>query len=537
MLKKNPSISVVTSVSTTEQAACAYQNVKGTLFVQYKFSGNLQPTPSPSAAPTPAPTTDLLSALSLAQSNSQQQQVSLPKGAPLYIVAAGSAVFALLGIMLISARDQSDDKAGGIVYKLSPLSMIVGTALIGSAFISESFLIAVLYSAGLVTLAVVNILGRLVHVGAALHLILRKVHATKDKHSSYVNANMLNGSKSSKQFLVLQLFCLADVSLIRLMPWLDSEFAHMTSGMPSPHVFRVSSYSKLIQSALVICAQVVYLLQLLGVPSSSSQVYSLAFIGTNMAITLLIFCLNVVDVMQASNHLDEWRVWPHQAESGRGDRDKHTQQNAGPHWDGVELQYTGETRREIEHNPLHAILEAEPSWGDVHGGGIGDEDSLRGMAEERATFGSRAPLTSSSSSSATTGPRLSLSWAGPGSGLDLAPSAAPVKQSIFPPPPILRTRSMIMTRDSIPSVAALSDDPQAAAGFAPPSVTHSPFNAHTHAHALTLPIRPPLPPRPLQRPVSQAQSPGVGARPLRLDLAHHPGAPKFSAHQDSRPDP
>ena len=99
------------------------------------------------------------------------------------------------------------------------------------------------------------------------------------------------------------------------MPWKKSTFSENTIGLPSPLVYRVCVYSKLLQSAIVIATQVVYLAHIVDL-GPGRTLYSLSFLGVNMGVTLVIFLVNLADAWQSSSQLESWGVWPDGAGSG-----------------------------------------------------------------------------------------------------------------------------------------------------------------------------------------------------------------------------
>jgi len=101
---------------------------------------------------------------------------SLPQGSPVWASVAGAFVFAAMAVIIFSIREgESRSVEGYDIYHLSALSIIAGSALLGSAFFSECFLDRyLLFPSNSNTAAMtfkvlggLNLLGRVVHLFTA----------------------------------------------------------------------------------------------------------------------------------------------------------------------------------------------------------------------------------------------------------------------------------------------------------------------------------------------------------------------------------
>jgi len=181
---------------------------------------------------------------------------------------------------------------------------MLGMALIGAGFVSECFLLQMLFASdSFQYLGMLAAPGRAVHFAAGL-FVLVKVNSHEHALHRLMNDEMRVGNKV---FSVVSLLCLLDATLVPFLPWLDSGFAEKTSGYPTRAVFLLCVYSKIGQSLLVLVCQVVYLKHVLEVAATlPAMPASVAFLALNIAVTGLVFVINLVEAANKTSSLRDW---------------------------------------------------------------------------------------------------------------------------------------------------------------------------------------------------------------------------------------
>jgi hypothetical protein len=184
------------------------------------------------------------------------------------------------------------------VHELGLFESIVHMALIGSSFTSEMFLMAAMFATPrCLQLGVVVLLGRLLHMPAAGHLLFCMFSARRGSLSSlgeYLDQDML--LKSSKVFGAAAVISTVDVTVLRYFPWLSSPFSRK-SDYPTGRVFLICLCTKLLQSVITVSCQVSYFVLVNAAVTANTYAarQSLAFLVINMVTTLLLVLLNAVD--------------------------------------------------------------------------------------------------------------------------------------------------------------------------------------------------------------------------------------------------
>jgi len=210
---------------------------------------------------------------------------------------------------MVQALEQSLKKKGGRIVKLRLLDVLVDFGLIGSAFTSEIFFLILLLSSGPFRhLARIILVGRAIHLTAALLLVyLFNNPSAKFSWGSIQlprtplrqMCNTKNFTESIKLWGLVCVLGVADVTLFRYLPWLHSQFSVETKGFPSPFVFITCVSCKLLQTLMTISCQIVYL---------SATTSDLVFLAVNVAVTALTFLVNAVAALLWWGFLDDWQT-------------------------------------------------------------------------------------------------------------------------------------------------------------------------------------------------------------------------------------
>jgi len=288
--------------------------------------------PKPTCSPTPLPTQTRSPTFPTAASgillleNSQSSEPMMRQNAPLYVVGGLTFLFVAVGVMVVQSRDQSVgardsmfdavgvqmlaqalEKKGGRVVGLKLIEVLLDFGLIGSAFVSECYFIALLLGTPRFRhLAGAVFVGRVIHlvVGSALiHLVITPAASLPwpflPKHSLRQLCNLRNFKENIKLCGLLCLLGTFDVTLFRYLPWLHSQFSVETKGFPSPFLFMACISSKLLQSFFTMSCQFIFL-------SGTSR--HVEFLALNVAVTLLIFLVNAIEAVLWSGFMLEWHT-------------------------------------------------------------------------------------------------------------------------------------------------------------------------------------------------------------------------------------
>jgi hypothetical protein len=259
------------------------------------------------------------------------------ENAPLYVVAGFALLFVAVGVFVLQSRDQgvgardsifdtgpagsrssskasvvqaleqSLDRKGGRVINLKLHEVLLDFGLIGSAFVSECFFIALLLNSSQYRhLAGVVFVGRIIHLtaGSAMIYLLTNPSASlpwpwQPRQPLRQLINLKNFKHNIKLCGVLCVLGTFDVTLFRYLPWLHSQFSVETKGFPSPFVFGVCIASKLLQSLFTISCEIVFF-------AGSSR--DASFLAFNVSVTVLVFLVNVVEAVLWSGFLQEWQT-------------------------------------------------------------------------------------------------------------------------------------------------------------------------------------------------------------------------------------
>ena len=310
------------------------------IVLSYTLTGT---NPQPTGAPTLFPTKTLSPSAAPAASgvfvfeNGQSAEALMGENAPLYVVAGFALLFVAVGVFVLQSRDQgvgardsifdtgpaglrssskasvvqaleqSFERKGGRVVSLKLYAVLLDFGLTGSAFVSECFFIALLWSSSQFRhLAGVVFVGRIIHLtaGSAMIYLLTNPSASlprpfQPRQPLRQLINLKNFKENIKLCGVLCLLGALDVTLFRYLPWLHSQFSAETKGYPSPFVFGLCIASKLLQSLFIISCQIVFL-------AGSSR--DASFLAVNVSVTVLVFLVNAVEAVLWSGFMQEWQT-------------------------------------------------------------------------------------------------------------------------------------------------------------------------------------------------------------------------------------
>ena len=256
----------------------------------------------------------------------------------------------------LQALEKALEIKGGRVVSLKLHECLLDFGLIGSAFVSECFFLALLFNSGRYRhLAGVAFVGRVIHlvVGAALIFLLVNPAASlpwpfSPRQPLRQLYNLRNFKENIKLNGLLCLLATLDVTLFRYLPWLHSQFSVETKGFPSPFVFMACISSKLAQSFFTSSCQVVFL-------SGTSR--DKAFLALNVAVTVVIFLVNAVEAALWSGLMREWQT------AGAGADDARAVSALG-----VELADTATATAAATSNPVLALAASSSSSSSGVGG-------------------------------------------------------------------------------------------------------------------------------------------------------------------------
>lgn len=135
------------------------------------------------------------------------------------------------------------------------------------------------------------------HLPAALYL-LSKMFVGSGSGDPPVYGNLLEQDmilQGSKVWGLVAIVGMADVTVLRYFPWLESEFASKSGGFPCSGVFMVCLSTKLFQSCATVACQVSYFV----IVNAGADMGSMAasFLILNMVTTSLLVVLNGLEVI------------------------------------------------------------------------------------------------------------------------------------------------------------------------------------------------------------------------------------------------
>ena len=254
--------------------------------VRYTLSG----THKTSEFPTPMPTLSPNAAASIAGGAASVQALVTSGGTPFYLIAGFAVVYAMLGVFVVRLRDV--DKS---LVQLPIIGVMAVMALLGSGFVSEMFLVALmLESSAFKTLGIVILCARLLHVFATLYVLLRIIGTERwtARYAALFNSEHLICDVKVYGFVMLLSF--VDVPLVRFLPWKNTEFARQSKGMPDLHMYSLCLCVKLVQSVITMVCQFVFIAQVNSTYIDSVSATAKAFLGVNLGSTFLMTLLNIV---------------------------------------------------------------------------------------------------------------------------------------------------------------------------------------------------------------------------------------------------
>ena len=171
-------------------------------------------------------------------------------------------------------------------------------ALIGSAFASEMFLLfAMFMTPRCEVLGVIVLIGRLLHLPAAVYLLLNMFSNKNSVVVGLLERDVI--LRNSKVFGVVALFSVIDSIVMRYFPWLSSPFSRKSKGYPNATVFLVCVVTKLVQSTITVSCQVSYfvLVNSAVTDNTPKAQQALAFLLINMTTTMLLVVINAFEFL------------------------------------------------------------------------------------------------------------------------------------------------------------------------------------------------------------------------------------------------
>ena len=370
------------------------------IFVKYSLKGtNPVPTPSPVGGGGDA---------LVMQSSQVSDKAQLSANAPLYIVGGFAVLFLALGVFVVQSRDQgvgdreslfttkaslfsrpraetsaavvakaisqSLEKKGGRVVQLNLSEVLLDFSLVGSAFISECFFINILFQyASTRHLAGVAFAGRFIHLAVGSLLIYLVNHPSISLPGGLAPlpqqplrrlCNMKLFKENIKLYGLLCLWGTVDVTLFRYLPWLHSQFSVETKGFPSPFLFILCVFSKLLQAFLLLSCQLVVL---------AAGARNVPFQAFNLAVNVLSLLVNLVAAVLWTGFLSDWRVANDDGSGGSGSRGEDPESARPGAGAGVEVELesraaeaeapaaAGPDGESATANPLHPFRDIIPA--------------------------------------------------------------------------------------------------------------------------------------------------------------------------------
>jgi hypothetical protein len=210
---------------------------------------------------------------------------------PFYILGGSSSIFLAFSFWLIHLRRHDSE-----VVQLPFLSFCLGLVLTGASLVSEGILLAVLITSPVITyrtLGVLVILGRLFHMipSCYLHLKLYGPNAASLEYAKMVSTNQM--LQHSLWYGVLALMSMLETSLFRFLPWRRTEFVFQSGGFPDLKMFRICTWSKVLQSILTVTCQFYFVLDInkdnQNASASSKIVFTLGLVATFMMLLLSVY--------------------------------------------------------------------------------------------------------------------------------------------------------------------------------------------------------------------------------------------------------
>jgi hypothetical protein len=286
------------------------------VFIRYQLSTELQETPLPTASPTLGPT----KSSSVVYNNDLRVDIGdIGAVQALQITAAIGILFCAFGAYLSKLREGAESKA----YRLPLFKAALDMGLSAADFINFVFLLNEMGMAGFQRFALVLLAYRVMNSVGALFLVrstyialgypaLGAASGAADSLSSIENdtslspstsgdtsskttspstsfaglldtIHMCSGSKNPKIYGLVSVLMVmfGDTTLIVFMPWLNSAFTRMSSGMPNLLAFRLTSAVTFVSALVLTSLQVPYLVE------SNDSILSKSFSALSISLSVL----------------------------------------------------------------------------------------------------------------------------------------------------------------------------------------------------------------------------------------------------------
>lgn len=302
----------VTGMASTSTNCANVKSKGGVVVVTYSIRGG---RPHPTSAPTPGGSSSSLGLLSPQQSSSLGSS-----SASIFVAVAFAVLLSLFVVHLNQKRVEhnankdvrlnelerqltfhmpetdrlrlmEEKRYNELQYAVLPsqVKSLVESALIGASLVTEVVLIQLYFLSGSLSyLGWVAAGGRLVHPAASIVIL-----ANMGKGSSWGLHSKLSDlakgpSKAiSKIYSTVMVFSLFEVTMIRYLPWRDTSFSRtLGAGFPTPRVFKMALYCKLLHNAVTATCQAIFLTQAISVreagltsmPQSQVYLYMLTYL-------------------------------------------------------------------------------------------------------------------------------------------------------------------------------------------------------------------------------------------------------------------
>lgn len=218
---------------------------------------------------------------------------------PYFILGGMSSIFLAFAFWLIHLRRHDSE-----VVQLPLLSFCLGLCLTGMSLASEGLLLAVLITSPVYkyqVLGILVLLGRLFHAIPSCLLFLRMYgpDSISQDYAKMVSTNQM--LQHSLWYGALALITLLETSLFRFLPWRRTEFVFQSGGFPDMRMFRLCTWSKVLQSLLTVTCQFYFVLDInknvQNASASSKIVFTLGLVSTFIMLLLSIYDVLMRTVM------------------------------------------------------------------------------------------------------------------------------------------------------------------------------------------------------------------------------------------------
>ena len=196
--------------------------------VKYTLEGSSPSSAFPSVALTNSP-------VAVAGYSSSVTALLTSGNTPFYLIACFAAAYGIVAICVYLARLNDVENK---IFQIPLLNILFTMVLLGSAFISEMFLVRVmLQSEAFAYLGIIILVGRLCHIFFTVYVILCLFGPAKFSARYAKLLDSKNLMLEIRVYSIILLFACYEAPLNRFLPWVATEFSKQSTGYPDFRMF------------------------------------------------------------------------------------------------------------------------------------------------------------------------------------------------------------------------------------------------------------------------------------------------------------